>query len=205
MKQTLRKSLYYLFIPLLQPAERIRQLTRDADRVRYASLLLFCTAVLYTFTVFVLFVREFPTAVEPFLRISANNYYFYELFFTLPLFFLLVILYAGTARLIAVFLGGNGSFLDLYSFYGIVIVLPLLLTMWIPETLLALTAEPPDESISLIPAWIDIPRQLIGVLWPLVVTVIGIRVIEALSWLKSCVITLVAFVPYAIMMLVFIR
>ncbi len=205
MKPTLRKTLYYLFIPLLQPVERIRQLKRDADRVRYASLILLFTAVLYTFTVFVLYVKGFPTAVEPFLRISADTYYFYELFFTLPLFFVLVILYAGTARIIAVSIGGTGRFLDLYAFYGIVIVLPLLLTMWIPETLLALIAEPPEEAISLIPAWIDIPRQLIGVLWPLVVTVIGIREIEAVSWLRSCGITLIAFVPYAIMMLVFIR
>ena len=201
----MKKVLYYLLIPLVQPIKRTKLLMKETYRVRYASLILLCTGFLYTFTVFILYVKGFPAAVEPFLKIPAEDYYFYELFFALPLFFLLVILYAGTARLIAEFLGGSGSFLELYSFYAIVIVLPLILTMWIPETILSLFAEAPQESVSLIPAWIDVPRQLIGVLWPLAVTVMCIRTIEAVTWLKSCIITLTAFIPYAIMMLVFIR
>ena len=201
----MKKVVYYVCIPIAQPAKRALELKQDVQRVRVASLILLCTGIMYTFTVFMLYIKGFPTAVEPFLSISAKNYYFYEMFFTLPLFFLLVILYAGTARLVAALLGGVGCFIDVYSFYGIVIVLPLILTMWVPETILALTAEAPKETISLIPAWIDIPRQVIGVFWPIAITVIGIKVIENVSWKKSIIISLIAFIPYATMMILFIR
>jgi len=51
-------------------------------------------------------------------------------------FFLGAIVFAGTARLLAALLGGNGTFVLGISVYSVPLVLPPLLTMWQPKTIL---------------------------------------------------------------------
>lgn len=87
------------------------------------------------------------------------------MFFTIPVFFIAVITFSGTARFIGHFLGGQGDFESIFSIYSIVTVIPLILTMWIPETLLILLKDVSlNDTQVMIPLFIDIPRQVLGVI-----------------------------------------
>jgi hypothetical protein len=63
----------------------------------------------------------------------------------------------------------------------------------------------PLGGFKLFPIWVDISRQLVGILWPLCITVLGIIRSEGLTWVQSTFVTLIAFLPTAVLMMLFIR
>jgi hypothetical protein len=78
--------------------------------------------------------------------------------------------------------------------------------MWIPETFLIISKNFDSNNPYIkIPFIIDIGRQVLGVIWPLIYTVIGIKKIEQFSYLKSVFVTIVAFIPYTILIITYIR
>lgn len=202
----MRKFLRYLVLPIYRSIVSMNDLIEDDKRLNFGASILLFVAVLYTITVAIAARKGIHVVVKPFLNIPPESYYRWEVFFTIPVFFLTVIVFSGFARFFAELLGGKGDFETIFAVYSVVIVLPLILTMWIPETLLILLKEPHSLNPHvIIPAVIDIPRQVIGVLWPLVYTVIAIKRIEGFGLAKSLLISLLAFVPYTVLILVFIR
>lgn len=196
----------YLLIPIIKPVRNTELLIADKSMIRYSSLVLLFVGVLYTLTVAIAAIKGIQPIIEPFIPISKSNYYFYEIFFTIPLFFVMVVTFAGIVRFLAEFWGGKGTFEKIFSIYSIYVVLPLLLTMWIPETILILLKDANDPSkVIFIPAVIDISRQVFGVLWPLIITILGIKKIEKINYFKSIIITLLAFMPYSVLLITYIR
>ena len=104
------RGLGYLTSPLYRPALSLEMFLCDPRRVTYASLGLLALGALYTITVSVGYQRGFGAVVPPLLTIPPEDYYFWQAFFCLPLFFLVAVLFAGCARLIAAMFGGRGSF-----------------------------------------------------------------------------------------------
>jgi hypothetical protein len=85
----------------------------------------------------------------------------------------------------------------------------MFITMWIPETLLVVFFPShrlqPLGGFAVFPVWVDIFRQVIGIIWPLVIIVIGIKESEKLNWMMSAIVMTIALVPMAILAFVFIR
>lgn len=199
----------YLFSVVFIPNRSLPHLFRDRNRVVYALVALLALGILYTLTVFVGYKNGFGAVMTPALNIPADQYYLWQTFFALPIFFVIYVVSAGAARLVSFSFKGSGSFEDLFSLYSLAMCLPMFITMWIPETLLIVFFPghrlEPLGGFAVFPVWVDVLRQIIGIIWPLVIIVIGIKESEKLNWLVSGIVALVAFVPAAVLMLVFIR
>ena len=145
--------------------------------------------------------RGLGAAVDPFIIIPAKAYYCYQRFWQIPFFFVTTILFAGIVRLLSIGAKGSGSFEDLFSLFCVSQTFPMFLTMWLPETILFLFF--PGKEI--IPLWLDIARQLVGILWSMIIMIIGIVVIEKIKWYYSVLFTIIAAIPITGLMIIFIR
>jgi len=199
----------YLLLPFHRPIQAIKSLTKDSHKLSYAALAILLQGGLYTCTVFIGHRNGFGAVTTPFLNIPAEDYYYWETFFTIPVFFLTVLVFAGTARLLAAAWGGRGSFENAFALYGLALVGPTLVTMWLPETILMVFFPDyrlePLGGFSVFPAWVDAVRQLAGGIWPVIITGLGITHSEKLSRWKSALVTFLAAVPSVTLTLIFVR
>jgi hypothetical protein len=205
----LKNFLAYLFIPLYRPNRNLTRLIADRHRVGYAVLALLLIGVLYTIIVYIGSTRGFGAVTPSVLNIAPEDYYRWETFFGLPVYFIIAIVFAGTARLIAHGLRGTGSYESLFAIYGVTSVLPMVILLWIPEAILMVLL--PDQrtqplgGATFLPLWLDAARQILSFVWPLIITWLGIKSAEQLGGWRSAIVTVGAFIPTAILILVFIR
>ena len=204
-----RDCLTYLLIPLYRPKRNLPRLIADRHRVGYAVLALLLIGLLYTVIVYIGYTRGFGAVTPPVLNIAPADYYRWETLFGLPAYFIIAIVFAGTARLIAQGLHGNGSYESLFAIYAVTSVLPMLILLWIPEvTLMVLLPDQraqPLGGATFLPLWLDAARQVLSFIWPLVITWLGIKYAEQLNGWRSAIVTVGAFIPTAVLILVFIR
>lgn len=205
----LSKLLSYLLLPIHKPNEKLQLLIHDQRKVVYGFISLLLIGILYTITVYIGYRNGFGAVVTPFLAIPAEDYYFWEPFFALPVFILIAIVFAGLCRLVALIFNGNGSFENIFSIYCLSITLPMFLTMWLPEsTLIIFFASQRATELGgfrIFPIWIDALRQIIGIVWPLIITILGIKLSERMNWGKSILVAIIAFIPTSLLMIIFIR
>jgi hypothetical protein len=205
----LKNFLTYLFIPLYRPNRHLPRLIADRHQVGYAVLALLLIGVLYTVIVYIGSTRGFGAVTPPVLNIAPEDYYRWETFFGLPVYFIIAIVFAGTARLIAHGLRGTGSYESLFAIYGVTSVVPMVILLWIPEAILMVLL--PDQrtqplgGATFLPPWLDAARQILSFVWPLIITWLGIKYAEQLNGWRSAIVTVCAFIPTAVLILVFIR
>jgi hypothetical protein len=197
-----KDSLLRLFLlPVYKPVEGMRDLKANPRKVVRSLVIFLFLGGIYTLSVQMAWSRGLGAEVEPFVRIPAEDYYYWQRFWQIPFFFLTTILFAGTVRLLAVSVKGRGNFIDLFCLFCVAQTFPMFLTMWVPETIGFVFF--PGQSI--FPVWVDAARQIIGILWPLLLTIIGITIIEDIKWPYSLAFTLIAAVPVTGLMIIFIR
>ncbi len=194
------KLVGYFILPLHQPLHRIKLLLSDRNRLYFASTIFLILGILYTISVQLAYFKGLGAVVEPFLKIPAEDYYFYQRFYQIPFFFITAILFAGTIRFLAELFQGKGNFIDLFSVICIAQTLPMFITMWLPETVVFVFF--PGWEFPVIP---DVLRQVIGIFWPLVIIAIGIQQIERLSLFLSLLLMLISSLPMIALMVIFIR
>ena len=191
----------FFVLPAYKPVEGISRLLNNKYKIAYAILIFFFLGILYTVSVQLAYSRGLGALVQPFINIPAQDYYFWQRFYQVPFFFLTSIVFAGTARLISIPFKGKGNFEDIFCILSISLTLPMLITMWVPETIYFIFF--PGQGIK--PVIVDILRQVAGIVWPLAICVIGITIIEKVRWYYSIIITLIASIPMAALMVIFIR
>ncbi len=199
----------FITVSFLKSESTYKTIFSNERKVPFASILLLALGVLYTFTVVIGYRNGFGAAVTPFLAIPPEKYYFYEAFFGIPVFFIIAIVFAGLTRLLSLALGGTGSFENNYVIYCTASIIPTLILMWLPETVLIVffphMRAQPLGGFAVLPAWADALRQVIGVAWPMAISVIGLKVSERVSIAKSFIAAFTAFLVCAALMVVFIR
>jgi hypothetical protein len=157
--------------------------------------------VAYTVSVQLAYSKGLGAKVQPFIKIPADDYYYWQRFFQIPFFFITSVVFAGIARLLSAILKGQGKFEDLFCLFCVAQTLPMILTMWIPETILFIFF--PDQSIH--PLWLDAARQILGMLWLMFIMVLGISIIEKIKWLYSVLVMVLSAIPVTALMIIFIR
>jgi len=195
------RLLSYFFIPIYQPFFSLKQLLNEKQKLSYALVIYLFLGLLYEISVLVAYSRGLGAQLMPFIKIPAEEYYFWQLFFQIPVFIIIAILYAGLSRLLAVTFHGTGSFENLFCLICVAITFPMFFTMWIPESF-EFFFFPGRNLFPDLFHWI---RQLIGIIWPLIIVSIGLHKIESISWFASIFITLVAFIPCGVLMVLVIR
>lgn len=198
MKESL---LRFFLLPAYRPVRGIYSLITHPHKVAYSLVIFLVLGILYTLSVHLAYSKGLGAVTVPFLKIPAGEYYFWQRFWQIPFFFLTTILYAGTVRLLAVSVHGTGNFIDLFCLFCVSQTLPMFLTLWLPETILFMFY--PGHVIN--PAWLDVTRQICGTLWPVILTIIGIGIIENIKWYFSILFALIASIPVAGLMVIFVR
>jgi hypothetical protein len=205
---TFTRLVRYALAPLVRPRKRMRKLLEDPRRVAYALVLLLALGALYTLSVQLAWARGFGATVTPFLAIAPERHYAWQRFYQLPLFLVAIIAFAGTARLVAMAFGGRGRFEDAFAVCAVALTLPMLLTMWVPETVIFIAAPPgwaPAGAWGTVVAVFHVARQGAGIAWPLAVIARTLARSERIGGWAAAAVTAVAFLPVAALMAVFIR
>ncbi len=201
--------LKYFFIPIYRPKHSMIQLLEDKHKMGYSFSIFLFLGLIYTLTVFIGYKNGFGAVEEPFIKIPAEDYYFWQMFYQIPLFIIIAILFAGTARIIAIPFKGKGAFEDAFSICCISLTFPMFLLLWVPESLLVIIF--PDQRLTplggfkIYPMWFDYIRVLAGIIWPIVIMIMGITISEKVKWSYSLIITLVASIPLTVLIIIFIR
>lgn len=199
----------FIIVSFYKPFVTYSLLFQHQKKVAFSFLLILILGILYTFTVVMGYNNGFGAVVTPFLSIQPEKYYFYQAFFCIPIFFIIAIIFAGTSRLLSFAIGGKGIFEDNFVIYCTASLVPTIITMWVPETVLIVffpdLRAAPLGGFNMIPAWLDIARQIIGVVWPMIISIIGINVSEKVGVLKSIVVSTASFIVCASIMIIFIR
>ena len=107
----------------------------DPHHLRYGTQAVFLIAIFYTFTVIGLTVNHASVATPPVIAIPVQDYYFWQSFFTLPVFVFAWILAAGLAHLLSKFFMGSGTFEGTVAVLGFALWLLGFVT-WSVETVI---------------------------------------------------------------------
>ena len=193
--------LSFFLLPLIRPRVTLTRLLAHEHRLGLSLVVFLFLCVIYTFSVQLAYSRGIGAQIEPFVTIPAAEYYFYQRFWQIPFFLLTSVLFAGVARLAAIPLGGHGRFEDLLCVGLVAQTLPMFLTMWLPETFMFVFL--PGTPIH--PFWLDVTRQLAGIVWAMVIMTMGISQAERLSWPRSVVVVLAGAIPMTALMVIFVR
>jgi hypothetical protein len=196
----MKSWLRYLLIPAYKPSSGIQELVGEKRKLAYGLSIYLFLGILYEVAVYVAYSKGVAPAVAPFLVIPVKDYYLWQLFYQVPFFLLINILFAGIARLLSLAFGGRGSFEDLLCVVCAANTFPMFVTMWLPEMLGFLFFP----GRYLFPA-IDTVRQILGILWPIVIAGIGVARVEKIGTPKGVIISFLTFIPLAMLMVVFIR
>lgn len=192
----------FFLLPIYKPLNGINKLIENRRKLSYAIIIFLFLGIIYTFSVQAALMRGFGAQVEPLIKIAAEDYYYWQRFFQIPFFFITSIIFAGTVRLLSIPFGGKGAYEDLFALFCVSQTLPMFFTMWLPETIFFFLFTNDTFEIN---NYIDIARQVIGIVWPLVIMVLGVSIIERIKWCWSTLIVLVAAIPITILMMIFIR
>lgn len=199
--RTMNDLLRFFLLPVYQPIKNIHLLVKSKKKITYSVLIFLFLGIIYTISVQLAYMKGLGASVEPFIKIPAKNYYFWQRFYQIPFFFMTSIIFAGTVRLLSVMFSGAGRYEDHFCIFAIAQTLPMFVTMWIPETIYFIFFS----KATVMPIWFDVSRQIIGIVWPLIITVSGISIIENIKWYQSLFISLIASVPTVLLMVLFIR
>ena len=197
----INELLRFFLLPIFQPIKGIQLLLENKRKITYSVLIFLFLGIIYTISVQLAYMKGLGANVEPFIKIPANEYYFWQRFYQIPFFFITSIIFAGTVRLLSIAFSGKGRYEDHFCIFAIAQTFPMFITMWVPETIYFVFFN----KATVMPIWFDVTRQIIGILWPLIIMILGISIIEKIKWYHSLLVTLIASVPTVLLMVIFIR
>lgn len=196
-----------------RPLSTLRSLSSHPRGVRWSAYAVAMLCLLYSLTVAGLHSIGVSATVQPWLRIPAEEYYFWEVYLIFPVYFGCWILAAGFVQLVSRSVGGQGSFEGNLATLGFVIVIPWLLT-WLVETagliMISLNlftlqqwqwviGEHPLGKVFII------AYQLLAILWQVILVPLAVHASQGLSPLRSILLAVVTLAIVGVTAFVFIR
>ena len=124
----------YLLGTIISPYDTFNRLRDDPKQLVHGSKAILLIGVLYTLTVIGLAVVKAEITVPAWISIPEDRYYFWEIFFALPVFILGWIMAAGVAHLLSRFFRGRGTFESTLAVLAFAVTIPSFVS-WITETI----------------------------------------------------------------------
>jgi hypothetical protein len=203
----------YLGNTVIRPRSTFMRLNADPKGLQQGAQAILFIGVLYTLTVGGLSLAGAHISAPPWLAIPAEDYYFWEIFFALPVFLLDWILAAGLIQLLSHGFHGQGSFEKTLAATGFALTMPSFVT-WIPETvgtILFLTGTMTQKE------WLEIISrpgfwqvfatlyQIVAVGWMLLLVPLAVAVVQRIRWWQAILTGIITLGIFMTLMLVFIR
>jgi len=202
----------YLGGTLFAPGRTFHALQTDPKKISKGFKAVLLIGILYTATVAMLAAGGALITAPAVLAISPQNYYFFEIFFALPVSLAGWILAAGFARLLGIWGGGGGSFEGTLAALGLAVTVPMFVA-WIPEAFFAvllLLGMAQEEFMDLTAGsgflqMIGWAYQIIAVLWMLVLVILAVGISQKLKPFRAVFIGSLTLILFMAVMLIFIR
>ncbi|MDH3612411.1 MAG: hypothetical protein OEU90_13200 [Gammaproteobacteria bacterium] len=197
---------------VFSPRTAITELASNARGAFVGFKHIFILAVLYELA-FVLWALGDATVTMPaFLKIPEDRYYFYELIFAIPVFFIVWFVASGTAYLLSKAIGGNGSYDTMLGGFGIAALISAYFTLipdfiqgvlwttgWVP---FAEYQEATSRGPLLVLVWVYIVAYNVS---HLVLYTVTIRYSQNLGILKSAIVAIISYFTSIGIFITFIR
>ena len=157
---------------------------------------------MYTVTVVIYTLIGRQPAFAPWIPIPPERYYLYQAVWTIPWGLATWILMAGICHLLAI--AGprqhiGYQFEDALMVCGLAWIVPNLICMWMPETLLV------PLGVTW-PGWLETLRiMVIPPLWQTTLVALGLRITHDIGWLRAILIGLLSVVVFFVLFLAFMR
>ena len=204
MIENVTLSLKYWYKATLHPHKTIVELKTDPRKLAISFLINFIFAILYTITVVIYYavIHRLP-AFPPWVPIPAQDYYFFQAFWTIPWGLATWIMMSGICHLLSI-IGKNDpnqyEFDNALFICGLGWIVPNLICMWIPETLIV-----PIAGVFW-PEWFEVLRlMIVPPLWQTAIVSLGLRETYQLGWMRSIATGLLSVIIFFIMFLAFMR
>ena len=197
---------------VFSPRTAITELASNPRAVFVGFKHILILAVLYELA-FVLWALGDATVTMPaFLKIPEDRYYFYELIFAIPVFFIVWFVASGTAYLLSKAIGGNGSYDTMLGGFGIAALISAYFTLipdfiqgvlwttgWVP---FAEYQEATSRGPLLVLVWVYIVAYNVS---HLVLYTVTIRYSQNLGILKSAIVAIISYFTSIGIFITFIR
>jgi hypothetical protein len=193
----------------ISPKRTSDRLLEDPSRLRLGILAWLLLSVLYGLAAFIGGLNGLGAVTQPYLPIPAEKYYLWMGPFTPVIFLVVFALLAGLIQLGSRFFAGRGAFEDTFVSVVFSFWLPLFVTMWLFEMPVLVFFPELRRSglggLGYLPEWADTLRQVLGILWAVIVLILSIRAVQKISLPKAAAVTIAAMLPVTIVMLTYIR
>jgi hypothetical protein len=203
MKSNVIDALTYWFRATLWPKQAIIELKYHPNKLAVAVWINVIFAALYAITALIYYAIGRLPAVEPWMPISPEKYYLYQIFWTIPWGLITWIAFSGVAHLLAI--AGREdptpyTYEDALVVCGLGWVAPSAILMWVPETILV-----PIFGVFW-PAWVETLRLMVlPVAWQIVLVAVGLRETHDVGWVRGLGIGLMTVVVFFISFLAYMR
>ncbi|NIM90658.1 MAG: hypothetical protein GTO17_06880 [Candidatus Aminicenantes bacterium] len=198
---------------MIRPRQSFIQLREDPKALGQGLKAILLIGGLYTFTVTGLALVDAEIMAPGVLKIPGEAYYFWEIFFTLPVMISGWILAAGIIQLLSRAFQGRGTFEVTLALLGFAITLPMFMT-WIPETIgtiIFLTGLATHEqwvtlatetSFGKVFNWV---YQLLFLIWLMILVPLAVSIAQKLRLYVAAGIGFLSLIIFMAFVLVFIR
>jgi hypothetical protein len=199
---TIRLAIRYWARATVRPASTFAILKAHPSKVAIACWINLIFAAMYTVTVVIYTLIGRQPAFAPWIPIPPERYYLYQAVWTIPWGLATWILMAGICHLLAI--AGprqrrGYQFEDALMVCGLAWIVPNLICMWIPETLLV------PLGVTW-PGWLETLRiMVIPPFWQTALVALGLRITHEIDWLRAILIGLLSVVVFFVLFLAFMR
>ncbi len=175
------KYLKYGVDIIISPQRAVLNLVDDPQRFKVGLFCVLALGVLYAITAFRLYTVGIPATTPPFLKLPADSYYLYEVFFVIPVDLAGWLLMGSTIFLLHS--QSKRDYKDVLAVLGLpyaILVFPL---MWLPETVVAFGW--PQIWMSDWWQFMTPIRSALGTIWVYIGCVLAVKELYGSSWLRS--------------------
>jgi hypothetical protein len=182
---------------------------QDSIRFRMGVIAWLFISILYGIATYIGGLNGLGAITTPFIPIPADDYYIWIGPFTPIIFLLVFIVLAGFIQLGSNFIGGKGAFEDTFVSVVSAFWLPTIITLWLFEMPVLVFFPSLRRSelggLGYIPEWLDTGRQIVGLIWIIIVLILSIRIVHKISLPRSIILVIISMIPTTVVMLTYIR
>jgi hypothetical protein len=202
----INRVFHYFIGFLVRPARASVEMAEDPRGVWAGFWWAMLFYLAYAVTVLIYFLLGHEPVSRPFLPIPLDRWYLVQTFTTIPVGLAGAMTYTGLVYLMCKAAGGRGSYEATFGSQMYTTIVPWIFCTLLPELFLAPFLIAAGHTAMLWPDWIEMMRQfVVPVLWVLILSTIALGRVHLLRWWKVLPLCLVALIPMAGIMAVFIR
>jgi len=201
-------------LTLFKPTKAAKELKKVKNRKCFGISAFIMVAILYTLTTIICWLQNVSVSWAPILPINANDYYFYQIFFGIPVVLISWFLFAIICFLFLRKSNKELNFNQVFYSLSFPFFIPMLPLMWMTETVLIIffpnlwTGNPylyfPSQIALIFEIYMILYLILTGI-WIIISIIFYLKYFSRKSFSESLGISICAYIPALFFIILFIR